>query len=314
MIDFTSVGGVPTINGVRVSLSGDALAQFDPQIAWNFGLRPNISTMPTFAQKAPRLMDRWDGKTSVSLWELGKRLTGAFLPAQRQDRGTCVSRGWSLACNLRQYAQIAAGKREKFQRVSHAVIYGGSREVGGMLGGGDGSFGEAAAKWVSKGGLCTIEEVDDEYTSDVKAIQYGSRGVPADLKKLAIDNLVTDVAMVTSFEEAANAIWSGRPVPVCSDQGFTMTRDADGFCRPSGTWNHCMLFGAVVVLPSGQRGLGCGQSWGQNTPSGPLLLNCPDYVFGVEESVVNRMLGQRDSFTVNDVDGWDDDTIPWIFN
>lgn len=307
--DFAAVGGIPLVAGAGA-----------PPLSWNFGLveAPDASkARPTFAQAAPNLMDRWDGKTSISLFEVVKKLLGKDIAAQRQTRGTCVSRGWSLACNLLQAVQIVNKRRpDKFMYVSHSVIYGGSREMGGMLGGGDGSYGGAAADWVRKGGLCTQEEVGDNYTdddTDTLAVKFGSRGVPDNLKKLAIDNLVGETALVTTYEEAANAIASGKPVPVCSGQGFTMTRDADGFCRPSGSWAHCMLFGAVIVLPNGKRGLGCAQSWGQNTPSGLLLPGCPDFVFGVDEETATRMLSGRDSFAITGLNGWEADTIPWTF-
>ena len=79
-----------------------------------------------------------------------------------------------------------------------------------------------------------------------------------------------------SFAEAAAAIRNGYPVAVCSGQGFTMTRDRDGFCLPRGSWGHCMCFIGVAV---GRRpGLCCLQSWGPNTPDGPIeaLLTIPD--------------------------------------
>ena len=74
---------------------------------------------------------------------------------------------------------------------------------------------------------------------------------------------------------------------------------------------HYMYFGSVHKLASGRRVLGCGQSWGQNVPDGPTLENCPDYVFGVEERTVNRMLGQRTSTGVTAFAGWASDYKPW---
>jgi len=322
MSDFTQFGGAPKgPNHLAAwsALTGVQLAQADP--VWDFGWAPPplahlAAVRRTVSDAAPHLRGTWDGKTSFSLWDVGKRLQGAFLPAQRQTLGTCVSRGYSLALNLLQFTQMAAGARLEFKPVAHAPIYGGSRELAGILGppGQDGSFGDAAARWVKEYGNAHLEEVADRYESDQLAGQMGWRGVPAAVKELCKDNLVGDTALVTSFAEAADMIWNGKPVPVCSGQGFTMERDADGFCRPQGSWAHCMCFGAVIVLPDGRRGLGCGQSWGDNTPSGPLLAGCPDYVFGVDEATAGRMLSGRDSFALAGLTGWAPQSWPldWI--
>lgn len=308
--DFTSVGGTST------ALTASGRFRRGSAQLWNFGYIPPtqeqtdavLATLPnpTVAQAAPHLMGTWDGKTSFSLWAVAKKVLGKELPAQRQTLGTCVSRGWSLALNLLQCSMIAQGGAFEFRPVAHAPIYGGSREIAGILAppGRDGSFGGAAARSVKEIGNAYLDELNDSYDSDKLAGQMGHKGVPADVKKLCSDNLVKDTTQVKTFEEAANLIFNGYPVPVCSNQGFTMTRDKDGFCKPQGSWAHCMCFASVIVLPSGKRGLGCGQSWGQNTPSGTLLSGCPDYVFGVDEETCNRMLRGGDSYGVANFDSW----------
>ena len=77
------------------------------------------------------------------------------------------------------------------------------------------------------------------------------------------------------------------PVTVCSDQGFTMTRDKDGFCRASGVWNHCMLINAVRFDRPGA--LIC-QSWGPDTPSGPTSLEQPSFSFWCDKKTVEHSL------------------------
>lgn len=281
----------------------------------DFGLSPRMAepSARTFTTTAPHLRGRWDGE-SFSLWEVGRKQQGKYLRAQRQTLGTCVSRGWSLGLNLLQFSMAAAGLPIDFKEVAHAPIYGGSREIGGMLAppGRDGSYGEAASKSVLRIGNAYLQEINDDYDSDEIAGQMGWRGVPANVKELCKDNLATDTALITSFAEAADAIFNGHPVAVCSGQGFTMTRDPDGFCSPLGSWSHCMLFGSVfsrkssaaVPFTGDRRGLGCGQSWGQMTPDGPLLLGCPDNVFGVEDYVCDRMLAGRDSYAIAGMQAW----------
>jgi hypothetical protein len=317
--DFSAVGGVARdpshLAEVRLGMGESPVG--DPSLpVWDFGWTPPPLGAPgarRFASVAPHLLGSWDGKSSFSLWEIGKKIMGQYLEAQRQTLGTCTSRGYSASCNLLQLAMIAAGitgpdgKPLEFKRVAHAPIYGGSREIGGMLsppGRGDGSVGQFCAKWVTQYGVCMMDDVHDSYDSDDIAGNMGYRGVPAAIKALCKAHLVSDATLVTTFEQACDAIVNGKPVAVCSDQGFTMHRDHDGFDRPYGSWGHCMHFGCVIVTPSGRRGLGCGQSWGSNNPDGPLLPGAPDHVFGVDEATVNRMLRQNDSYALAGINGW----------
>src|SRR5262249_1922149 len=180
-----------------------------------------------------------------------------------------------------------------------------------ILGPEDGSIGAYAAKWVHEYGLETLDEVHDTYDSDRLAVEWGMGGVPRAVSDLGKDNLVKDVTQVGSAQQAADLISNGYPVAVCSDQGFTMERDAGGVCAPRGVWNHCMYFAAVVVLPDGRRVFGCGQSWGANVPGGPLLWHCPDYVFGVEWDVADRMLRQQDSLALSGLEGWPAQVLDW---
>ena len=78
---------------------------------------------------------------------------------------------------------------------------------------------------------------------------FGRRGVPDDLEVLAKEHPVRGVVNVRSWEECRAAIRNGYPVLVCSSQGFTMERDAEGFCNPRG-WYHAM---AVVGVRGGER-------------------------------------------------------------
>lgn len=327
--DFARVGGVRlapnALASHRLGMGETPVADAGVPV-WNFGWSPPEPGAAPAALRlgvvAPHLAGGWDGRTSFSLWEVGKRVTGEYLKAQRQTLGTCVSRGYSACGNLSQLAMIAAGLTKpdgtamEFREVAHAPIYGGSRELGNFLAppGNDGSVGEWAARWVSKWGNCSLADLNDSYDSDKLAGQMGWRGVPSNVKELCREHLVSSVALVKTFQEAADAIVNGHPVAVCSDQGFTMRRDGDGFDRPYGSWAHCMHFASVIVTPSGRRGLGCGQSWGGNNPSGTLLPGAPDHVFGVDEATVNRMLRQGDSYALAGFNGWSKKAWPldWV--
>ena len=305
---FRSVGGTPLVPHNTA----------DPNlVSWNFGLFPSDlpEHIPTFYVAAPHLEGSWDGKTSVSNWEATRKVLGAFLPAQKQTRGTCVGRGCSGALNVLQCIQIAEGKRaDEFRPVSHAWCYGGARTRGGMLGSGDGAMGPDAALWCKeKGSVFQRESGDADYYSDQRAVEWGGSGIPSALLPLAADNPAQEVAVCLSAREAADTIFNGGVVTVASDQGFTMTRDSHGVCQPQGSWAHQMYLAAIVVLPDGRKVFGCGQSWGENTPDGPQLSGCPNYVFGIQWEVADGMLRQKQSMSVGAFVGWSSPGIHWTF-
>jgi len=201
----------------------------------------------------------------------------------------------------------------RYVATSHAFCYGAARKQAGMLGPQDGCYGAAMLKQVSTIGMVSNEDAHDSETSDTEAVDWGAHGPPQNLYDIAAQHK-SDVAQIKTFEEAANALFAGHLIIVCSDQGFTMQRDEDGFCSPQGSWAHCMHFIGVLVTKSGKRGLVCAQSWGQNVPSGPTPLGMPDYSFGVDEKTANRMLSQNDSGAIASVNGWPQLQIPWIFS
>jgi hypothetical protein len=117
--------------------------------------------------------------------------------------------------------------------------------------------------------------------------------------------------------EAAKAISNGYPVVPCSGQGFSMSRDADGFCNPGGVWWHCMCF---IGVRFGKRpGLLCANSWGDsNTVGKHFPETMPDAVrkcsFWVDADVCDRMLSGRDSYVYAGYSGFKPTAMPdnWL--
>jgi hypothetical protein len=286
-----------------------------PEVSYNFGVQQGMPRPMIQGYREQSGAKAWDGVTNVSAWEVFRQVTGADLPAQNQPRGTCVGRGCSGAGNLLQTTLIARGSAFEYKPLSHAWLYGGARARGGMLNSWeDGAIGRYAALWgKEKGVLFQSEAVDPKSGkadvnyygkgSDDIAVQWGYYGPPSEHLDLAKDNPFKEVASCQSADDAASVISNFGVVTIASDQGFTMTRDADGFCAPKGTWFHQMYLAAVGNW-NGRRGFGCGQSWGVNTPNGPKLVGCPDYVFGIDWNVADKMLKQRDSEAISAFAGW----------
>lgn len=208
---------------------------------------------PTLAQAGPDLV--LDESKDVFL---GQYLLKAAPDWKRgaQKIGSCVGWGWSLSCDILAACDVLLRNESESYggRVLEASVYGFSRvEVrGGRNLGGDGSYGGAAAKAVTKYGTLHYgidyggQTFNDNSGSREK--EWGRDGVPDALEAAAARHKVSSVTLVRNFEEAAKAIQNGYPIAVCSGMGFSMTL-RDGYMTPMGGWAHCQMAAGVRWNP-----------------------------------------------------------------
>jgi len=271
---------------------------------------------PVFGAAAAPLRDTGKGKVVLLHKYLEAVVNGPF-PIHRQTIGDCVSHGWGLAVDILKAVEIELRNEREIWNGETATepIYAFSRvEVGGgRLGNSDGSIGAWAARAVSEYGTLVRAKypIDDlRRYSGSKARAWGRRGagVPDSLEPVAREHPVRTVSLVTSYEDARDAIANGYPVPVCSMQGFTDRRDNEGFARPSGSWAHCMCF-VSVDDKSRRPGLLCVNSWGPDSVSGPTRHGQPDGSFWVDADVADRMLRRDpDSYSLSGFEGYPDNS------
>jgi hypothetical protein len=221
------------------------------------------------------------------------------------------------ACDIvhRQEPEVVRG------RTVEASLYGFSRvEARGLRtnNGGDGSTGFHAAKAVRDFGALHYGidyggTVIPETGKQERDRSWGRSGVPDELEPYAKLRRCSETTLATTFEEAAAAIQNGYPVVVCSGQGFSMSRDEDGFCRPGGVWWHCMVFAGVRW---GKRpGLLCFNSWGDSNTVGrhypetmPVAVrNCS---FWVDAATCTKMLSGKDSYVYAGYSGFQPTQLP----
>ncbi|WP_131282684.1 hypothetical protein [Blastopirellula marina] len=306
--------------------SADVLPGQHQPVAALFGYKPQPAEtrqflrslpQPNLREAAPQLFvargPPQDALLYRALYKAHRDKFGSDWQVGRQGIGDCVSWGWAHACDIHLAIMYCEGDSADWRPVATESIYGGSRvEARGVKSGGysDGSYGGAAAKWVRDYGLIfreTYPSVDLSRYSSRRAKDWGNYGNGGredhgQLDLQAKKSPVRTVALVKTFDEAAAAIQSGYPVPVCSGQGFSSRRDDDGFCKTSGSWSHCMCF---IGVRHDRRGLLCLNSWGPTWVTGPKWPDdMPDGSFWVEEATVNRMLRQHDSFSVSGYDGF----------
>jgi hypothetical protein len=270
---------------------------------------------PVFGVAAAPLRDTGKGKT-VLLHKHLEKVAGQFR-VHHQTIGDCVSHGWGLAVDILKAVEISLhGERERWAaETATEPIYAFSRvEVGGgRLGNGDGSIGAWAARAVAEYGTLLRQKYgrnDLRRYSGNRARTWGRRGagVPDELEPTSRQHPVRTVSLVTSYEDARDAIANGYPVPVCSNQGFRDRRDSQGFAKASGSWAHCMCF--VAVDDQKERpGLLCVNSWGPHWINGPKRHGQPDGSFWVDADTVDRMLRRDpDSYSVSGFEGYPDNS------
>jgi len=230
-----------------------------------------------------------------------------------QKIGSCVGWGWALSCDILAACDIHMRSEAEMYggRVLEASVYAFSRvEVRGQRNlGGDGSYGGAAAKAVTKFGTLHygIDYGGDRFTdnSGIREKEWGRDGVPDRLEKYAANHKVSSVALTTSFEDAARAIQNGYPVAVCSMQGFSMTLREGGYLTPMGSWAHCMMFAGVRWKP--YPALLCVNSWA-DCYSGDVDKTLPVQfqrsAGWVRAETCTRMLKGEDSFALSGYSGF----------
>ena len=251
------------------------------------------------------------GKRTLLYPMLYKALGGKanYVP-RLQTIGDCVSHGAANAVDILRAIQTATGKGQWLAETASEVIYALSRvEIGhGQLGSGDGSVGAWAAEACRTYGTL-LRQVYGKYDltkydgNRAKSWGMPNAGLPNDLEPAAHEHLVRSVTLVKTWEDLCDAIAAGYPVTVASNQGFTSTRDSEGFAGPSGTWGHQMVFWAADDL-SPRKGALIENSWGSNWITGPTTYDQPPGSFWADKSVVEHMLAMQDSWAYSDYEGF----------
>lgn len=284
---------------------------------------------PRFARAAKDCMDNVT-RTDTFLYRYANDAHMAvygkpFTAWNQGSAGTCVSFGWAAGSYIGQSVDWSQGELPAPPKlVATEPIYGGSRTYGRMppvsfAGFSDGSYGAAAARWVS--GKCRDSSVGgilyrdvygkydlSRYSIDVSR-QWGAYGPPKDLAAQAAQHRATSVAQVSTWDELVAAICSGYCVPICSNVGFAASnvRDSQGFLARGGQWNHCMcIIGVRFADGPGKRdGALVLNSWGTSWVSGPKWpSDQPEGSFWASRADVEAILRQGDSFAIGGVDGF----------
>ena len=256
-----------------------------------------------------------------------------FGPWNQGPIGTCVSFGWGMGSYIGQSVDWATGHLPAPPKlVATEPLYAGSRTAARLppvtfAGFSDGSYGAAAARWVSGqckekgiGGILFRQkygEFDLSTYSTSLSKQWGAYGCPRPLAIEANKHTARAVALCETWEGLTAALESGMCVPICSNVGFAgQDKDADGFLRRSGSWGHCMVACSLKWAKNSGKN---GEPAMQNPRDGVLILNSwgpnwvkggkhppdqPDGSFWITRQDAEIILAQRDSFVIGSVTGF----------
>lgn len=282
----------------------------DPQAVASVG-------MPKFGDAAKNLVQAGKDEDAL-LYKAFEKVTGKpWQPHDQNGTGCCVGEGNAGAIELLSAVEIALGEQQEYRPISAAAIYALAREEGDMLRGPDGAVGAYAAKALMKAGSISCEESKDTNGRDgtanphaALAKKWGRLGLPESLKTIAATHKVKSASQVRTPEEVRAAITNGYPVTICSSVGFEpFKRDANGFCRPGGTWAHCMFIGAYRA---DKKAFLVFQSWGPSMPPGPKSLDQPDGTFWISWESCSRIVKAGESYALSSFSGYPARDLPFI--
>lgn len=284
---------------------GFAGAECDPEeTAELLGLLKN----PLFGAAAYRLHGSGEGKLSLPFKSLLKFDSG-FGPAERQTTGDCVSHATRNAVDITRAVEIdIKGDAESFEARSATEGIYQSRSHSGQ-----GMTCSGAAKYLnSQGGILLRKDYGEIDLSTYDSSIGDRKRIPRSVWiEEAQKHQVNTISMITTVEEARDALANGYAISVCSGYGFSSRRDSNGIAKRSDGWNHAMVwcacddtherFNETLFLIQ--------NSWGVWN-SGPKVHGQPDGSFWIREKDARGMLASQGSWVFSDVDGFPARELP----
>lgn len=282
--------------------------------------RALAAAFPRLIQAAPHLFESPPPTAPVLLYKAWRDILGKDPAYIAQAIGDCCSFGHAHANDLLQCIEAATSdKGLVWHETDTEALYGMGREISNGLGRQDGSYGAAMVRAMTEWGMASRDMVTKIVGSNAgdysgqRAKQWGLSGTPKAVKDAAASYKLGGSAGVTTWDELVAAITNGYPVTICTARGFNMTRDSDGFCKMQGRWGHCMF---IAGIRFDRPGACIMQSWGADQPAGPLALDQPTFSFWAEQSAVESILGEGDSWAISRSPAFEQRVVPpdWAFH
>jgi C1A family cysteine protease len=170
-----------------------------------------------------------------------------------------------------------------------------------------------AARYVNKkGGILLRKDYGSIDLSKYNSSVGASHKVPKDIyTKEAQKHQVKTISMITTVEEARDALANGYAISVCSGYGFSSKRDSNGIAKRSGGWSHAMAWISCddTRTVHNETLFLVQNSWGRWN-SGGKRHGQPDGSFWIREKDARGMLSGKGSWVFSDVDGFPARKLP----
>lgn len=263
---------------------------------------------PLFGASAYKLFGAGEGKLSLPFKSLLK-FDSSFGPSEKQTTGDCVSHATRNAIDITRAVEIdIKGDNEEFiaRGATEAIYQSRGHKRQGMTCSG-------AAKYVHEhGGILLRKDYGTVNLSEYNSTLGAKHKIPFDVYvKEARKHQVKTISIITTIEEARDALANGYGISVCSGYGFSSRRDGNGIAKRSGGWSHAM---AWIACDDTRKRYNetlflVQNSWGKWN-SGPRVHDQPEGSFWIREKDARGMLASKGSWVFSDVDGFPARQLP----
>ena len=263
---------------------------------------------PLFGASAYKLFGAGEGKLSLPFKSLLK-FDSSFGPSEKQTTGDCVSHATRNAIDITRAVEIdIKGDNEEFiaRGATEAIYQSRGHKRQGMTCSG-------AAKYVHEhGGILLRKDYGTVNLSEYNSTLGAKHKIPFDVYvKEARKHQVKTISIITTIEEARDALANGYGISVCSGYGFSSRRDSNGIAKRSGGWSHAMAWIACDDTREryNETLFLVQNSWGKWN-SGPRVHDQPEGSFWIREKDARGMLASKGSWVFSDVDGFPARQLP----
>lgn len=272
-----------------------------------------------------------DGRLVVPFVYVEKVFPGCW-PASAQARGDCVSHSTRNAALTTMACDIAAGKPDEATgKIEGTPDLPDAGRRDGVLSteaiywwrdhGGDGWSCDHAASVVLKESGMWLRQNYTEFGVDLTTYSgrnagiYGSKNPPDNFKQFGQQHLIRTATELDSFEQVRDFLANGYGVSTCGGEGWSSSRDENGFSRRQGGWSHALAYiGAddreAVKQKYGEPLVLILNSWGQWNSGGRRILgtdlDIPEGSFWSKWSDAKR----RYAIAFSGANGWPSKNLP----
>ena len=286
-----------------------------------------VGAMPAFSIAGAYRVDN----RKVALYEARKTIAAAAQPPYiKQLTGSCVGcGGMNAVLTLRDVEIALKGENERPEMLWWPYTYGESRQIAGMSGQGEGSFGSAWAEAAKTKGMFSSSvdglpqyRMDDGWyvlTREIELKWSDGQQAPAKYDALAKEHLVQTAAPCRSPEDVAAALQNGYPCSIASMFGTrgpkVMGEPQVAVAEWDDQWAHQQFIDAWWDHPQLGELFRIGNNWGN--VHGPQPDGSPLGGYWIRKSVLQRLCSDRGTeiYAFSGLNGFPARQLPssWMF-